>query len=120
VTTGELQGSQSSSVNIIDASVQLSQQQSALIFGPGTPNMAFVVLHNDGPAITLGIGPGYDLASAMVVSSFTPTGSSGGITQDVGFVVASAPEPGTYSIFGAGFILLLVLASRVRPARVSA
>jgi hypothetical protein len=118
-TTGQLQGSQTTNLNMIDASVQLSQQQYALIFGPS--NLAFVVLHNDGPAITLGIGPGYNLDSAMVVGSITPTGSRGGITQQVDLsTVSAAPEPGTYAILSAGLILLLVAGRRVRSQRVSA
>jgi hypothetical protein len=120
VTTGQLQGSQTTSVNMIDASIQLTQQQSALIFGTGS-NLAYVVLHNDGPAITLGIGPGYNLDSAMVVSSVTQTGSRGGITQQVNFTAVSAtPEPGTYAILAVGLILLLAVSFRVRSRRVSA
>jgi len=119
VTTGALQGSQTTDVNMIDASIQLSQQQSALIFG--VSNRALVVLHNDGPAITLGIGPGYNLTGAMVVSNFTQAGSAGGITQEVTFqAITATPEPATYSMLGAGFILLLFLGSRVRSRRVSA
>ena len=119
VTTGQLQGSQTTNLNMIDASVQLSQQQAALIFG--TSDMAYVVLHNDGPAITVGIGPDYNLDSAMVVSSITPTGSRGGITQQVDFSsVSTAPEPGTYAILSAGLILLLAAGYRTRSQRVSA
>jgi hypothetical protein len=121
VTTGVLQGSQNTNLNMIDASVQLSLQQSALIFGGN--GLAYVALHNDGPALLLGIGPGYDLRSAMVVSSSSASGSSGGMTQQVGFTgVTAAPEPATYAGFAGGFILLMAfhLRNRARSRRVSA
>ena len=110
VTTGAIQGSQSGSLNMMNASVQLSPQESALIFGSNiasASDMAFVVVHNDGPAIDLGIGAGYDLQAALMVSGVTGAGpvSTGGITEQVNSVTA-APEPRTYANFAGGFAIL--------------
>lgn len=126
ITTGTVQGAQNTNVNMIDASVQMTTQESALIFGTNVKSasdLAYVVLHNDGPAVILGLAGGCDLRSAFVVSGVSGAAplSTGGSTQQVNLIaVSSAPEPATYANLAVGLLMLMgfVMIKRVAVRRV--
>ncbi len=94
-------------VGVLSASVHLTLEQSQQIFGEGFA--ARIVLHNIGQSMTLGIGPGYTIRSAVTEPGITGFGpvSVGGMTRTV---TVANPEPSTWML-GAGAVVLFAISS---------
>ena len=103
-------------INIATASASrvLSLAESESIFEDG--GNARIRLDNTGSDVTLGLGAGYTLRSAISEPNVRGPGpvTTAGVTQSV--VVTQAPEPGTWVLIGVGLLgISLVARNRTSP-----
>ncbi len=102
------------SVGVLSAMVNLSPEMAQALFGSSFT--ARMVLQNLGPAIVLGIGPGYTVRNAISEPDVTGAGPDtvAGIT---GTVTVDNPEPATWTLAAGAAALFLVTSLRSRAAR---
>jgi hypothetical protein len=102
------------SIGVLFAMVNLSPEMAQALFGSSF--MARIVLRDLGPAIVLGIGPGYTVGDAVSEPDVTGTGpyTVAGIT---GTVMVDNPEPATWTLAAGAAALFLATGLRSPAAR---
>jgi hypothetical protein len=106
LTPGSLSGgSYSGPIDLLSATVTLSPQEAAALFGSGE---AVIELHNTGAAITFGYS-GVPIGSDFSASLISPCGaqSVGARVMQVESVHANAPEPGTIGLLIIGLTIFV-------------